>query len=474
MGEAETTQVAEQEPNIRPSFNRAVRIEARPDRLTADAGVMLMREVMERTGLIDWLEAHFDDSRKSDQVTYSMSELLRTQLALLAQGWTSAAAADHLREDPALRLSVSDRRQDMPLRAPSTPRTPDGLASRRRYARLTLDVDSLPIEVHGQQAGSAYNGYFGTRCYHPLILGAAEHGHLFGAILRPGNANTAEGAATILRDYLGWIENHLAWEVIVRGDAGFPADALLAVLEQRLRPTQYVFRIRNYTPLRQMARPYVAGYLQDLRERPDEVRQEPFRAYELHSQGTKWKRARRVVLVIVPPEDGQLLPRSFYLITNFSAATMPAAKLLKLYRQRGTYEQQLGDFMNTLAPHLSSTTRPKSHYRGDAPAPYARTTRDAFDTNQAILSLNVLAHNVLNMGRRIAERAQTRHGRPRTYGRSSPAMSLHTFREHYLKVPARITLHSRRVWISISQSTADLWNKWWQYIERLGVVSVVN
>ena len=29
-----------------------------------------MREVMERTGLIDWLEAHFDDSRKWDQVTY--------------------------------------------------------------------------------------------------------------------------------------------------------------------------------------------------------------------------------------------------------------------------------------------------------------------------------------------------------------------------------------------------------------------
>ena len=153
---------------------------------------------------------------------------------------------------------------------------------------------------------------------------------------------------------------------------------------------------------------------------------------------------------------------------------MSAAKLLKLYRQRGTYEQQLGDFMSTLAPHLSSTTRPKSHYRGDPPARHRRTTRDAFDTNQSILSLNVLAHNVINMGRRIAERAQTRRGRPKTYGRSSPAMSLHTFREHYLKVPARITLHSRRVWISIEQSTANLWRNWWQHIERLGAVSVVN
>ena len=174
MGEAETTQVAEQEPNIRPRFNRAVRIEARPDRLTADAGVMLMREVMERTGLIDWLEAHFDDSRKSDQVTYSMSELLRTQLALLAQGWTSAAAADHLREDPALRLSVSDRRQDMPLRAPSTPRTPDGLASRaaesgcpgRGRPALCAAVLSLagrPTTVRSTDAGCGQSADRGTR-----------------------------------------------------------------------------------------------------------------------------------------------------------------------------------------------------------------------------------------------------------------------------------------------------------------------
>ncbi len=98
---------------------------------------------------------------------------------------------------------------------------------------------------------------------------------------------------------------------------------------------------------------------------------------------------------------------------------------------------------------MSLITRPKSHYRGDSPVPHRRTTRDAFDTNQAILSLNVLAHNVLNMGRRIAERAHTLHGRPKTYDRSSPAMWLHTFREHYLKVPARITLHRRRVWIPI-------------------------
>ena len=510
MGETETRCDAEQEQVIRPTFNSAVRVEARPERLTADAGVILMREIMDRTGLIEWIDASFEDPRNADQITHSLPELLRTHLALLAQGWTHTDDADHLRDDPTLRLSVSDRKQNAALRTPATPLTPDGLASqptlsrllasaaapnnlmvleeanlrcaqqrcrwmdgRRRYAQLTLDVDSLSVPVHGQQDGSAYNGYFGMSCYHPLVLGSADLGHLFGAILRPGNVHTADGAVTIVRDYLDWIEKHLAWGVTLRGDAGFPADDLLCSLEQRLRPTRYVFRIRNYAPLRRTAQAFVKRYLQDLSERPDEVRAEGFRCYELSYQAKDWKHARRAVLVIIPPEEGQLLPRTFFLLTNFGATTMPAAQLVALYRQRGTYEQQLGDFMTTLAPHLSSTTRSKSHYRGQAlRRRYA--CRDAFDTNQAILSLNLMAHNLLNQARAVAERAQTRRGRPKTYGRSSPAMSLATFRQRYLKVPARVTLHSRRVWISIAASNAELWRRWWEYVERLGAVSVAN
>jgi hypothetical protein len=109
MGETQTHGDVEQDTVIRPTFNGAVRVEARPQRLSADAGVLLMREVMERTGLIEWIDARFDDPRQADQVTHSLPELLRTQLTLLAQGWTGAVDADHLRQDPTFRLSVSDR-----------------------------------------------------------------------------------------------------------------------------------------------------------------------------------------------------------------------------------------------------------------------------------------------------------------------------------------------------------------------------
>ncbi len=44
----------------------------------------------------------------------------------------------------------------------------------RRYKRLIVDVDGLPAHVHGQQAGSEYNGYCGQRMFHALIASCSE------------------------------------------------------------------------------------------------------------------------------------------------------------------------------------------------------------------------------------------------------------------------------------------------------------
>ena len=502
MGETQQRQRSDQDGLIRPTFNGALRIEARRERLTGDAGVFLLRELMERTGLIQWLDAHFVDPRHPDLITHPMPELLRTTLALLAQGWTNADDADHLRHDPALRLAVSDRRQDNSLRTPAAAGTPDGLASqptlsrllaaasvpcnlealeqanlflarhrcrwldgRVKYTHFTLDIDSLPIPVHGHQAGSAYNGYYDTRCYHPLILGSAESGQLPGAILRPGNAGTADNAPEDLCRYLDWIQRHLSWMVTVRGDAGFPGDAMLCMLEKRLRPIDYVFRVKAYPPLQKMAKPFVYAYMN---QRGQTHASDQIHYQELMYKGDKWKRARRVVLLIVPPEEGELFPRTFFLITSFRADDRSGQALLDLYRQRGTYEQQLGQFMSTLTPQLSSTTRQKRHYRGRVPQ-HRTAARDAFATNQALLSLNLLATNLLNLGAAIASRSTTQPGR-----RKKPVMTIDTFRQRYLKVSARITLHGRRVYASICETAAHLWHPWWDCIQRLSNVTMVN
>ena len=54
-----------------------------------------------------------------------------------------------------------------------------------------LDMDSTKSPVHGQQAGSAYNGHFESVCYHPLLL-FNQHGDCLAAKLRAGNVSSAE------------------------------------------------------------------------------------------------------------------------------------------------------------------------------------------------------------------------------------------------------------------------------------------
>lgn len=56
---------------------------------------------------------------------------------------------------------------------------PLSMAERRagstaREEEVTLDLDSLPVEVHGHQPGSAWNGHYGVRCYHPPVAVVLE------------------------------------------------------------------------------------------------------------------------------------------------------------------------------------------------------------------------------------------------------------------------------------------------------------
>src|SRR4051794_4375253 len=96
MGETPST--------FHPSFNAGVVIEARVERLTSDAGAVIVREVMERSGIIEWLAERLHDPRQPHLVTYPLADLLRTMLLLFAQGWRDQDDADALRLDPALRL----------------------------------------------------------------------------------------------------------------------------------------------------------------------------------------------------------------------------------------------------------------------------------------------------------------------------------------------------------------------------------
>ena len=463
-------------PLFRSSFNKSLRIESRPDRLTAEPGAIVLREIMQRTRIIEWLVERLFDPRNADKVTYPLADLLRTVLLLLGQGWRDQDDADALRHDAGLRLAASGARGTTPLSGethlasqPTLSRliavlsTPENravlheaiieLAGRRlrgmrgghRHRYLSIDVDSLPIEVHGHQPGSAWNGHYHQRMYHPLVASVAETGDILDARLREGNVHTADGALDFILDLVDRAEDALCQVAVVRIDAGFPDDKLLGGLERRGTP--YVARLRNNKVLDRMARPL-------LQRPPGRPPAEPrVWFHEMAYQAESWTKARRVVLVVVERPDQLLLDR-FWLITSLDVGAVPAAELLDLYRQRGRAEAHMGELMDVLDPALSSAPRRKRHYRGRRLAE-RDSTLDAFAHNEVVLLLNILAYEVVHAGRCLME-AATKEG-----------WSLRRFREHVLRAAARVVVSGRRVTMVIGQAFARFWHLLWPRLERL-------
>jgi hypothetical protein len=473
------------------AFNGSIRVEARPERQTSDAGALLLREVMHKLGIIPWLKRRLVDPRERDAITHPLSELLRTKLLLLAQGWRDNDDADFLRHDPAFRLSASDRRGDSPLdpgpgrqEHPVTknPPLPEGLASQPTLSRLvaqlaqkenlatlrdsliaitarrfqamrrghrpryvTIDIDSLPNKVHGHQPGSAYNGYYGYRMFHPLIASLGETGDLIGGMLRHGNVHTADGSTAFILSMVDQAERELCQVASVRMDAGFPEEALLAAIEKR--GIGYVSRVKNNAVLDRLAEPF-------LKRLPGRPPVEPrMWLYELTYQAEPWSRARRVVLV-VQEEPGELFLHHFWLITNWSAERVDGQALLALYRERGKAEAYMGEWMNLLEPALSSAPRPKRHYRQAKPA-QSSLPCDSFAHNEVILLLNMLAYNLVHSLRLLMEKI-TRRG-----------WSVSRTREQVLKAAGRLLVHGRYVTLVISGSVSRYWSKLLIWLSRL-------
>lgn len=466
-------------------FNGSLRIESRAERLTSEAGALVLREVAERLGIVPWMVERLYDPRNPRLITHPLAELLYTSVLMIAQGWRDRDDADALRDDAAMRLAVSTRRGISPLLGPKqeegvapskNPPVPEGLASQPTLSRLarmlaseenrqvlrdglletaarrikagraghrmryaSIDVDSLPIDVHGHQPGSEYNGHYHGRIYHPIIASLAETGDLIDLRLREGNVHSAKGALEFVLSVVERVEKALCQVASVRMDAGFPEEKLLAGLEARTTP--YVARVRNNAVLDRMAEPYL---VRPVGRPPNEPRTW---FYEMSYQAESWSRPRRVALVVLERAN-ELFLHHFWLITSWTKQQMPGEALLELYRERGTAEGYYGELKSVLDPALSSSPRQKSHYRGAVPE--QRTPPgDAFAQNEVVLLLNALAYNVAHAARALMESA------------TGEGWSLMRLRERVLRVAARILVHERRATLVIGEASAKLWHCLW-------------
>ena len=436
-----------------PSCNGAVRVELSGQRTTSDSGALLLREALDNSGVIEALEDNLVDLRNPLRVRHSLASQLRTLVLQRAMGWIDLSDTDSLRRDRLWQLACSDARGTMPLaqdrpsqatlsrlltclgRNDNIDVVHEGLLrlvlwrltslkNGERPRQLTLDIDGLPIEVHGHQGGSAYHGLYGARIYSPLVASLAETGDMVGGLLREGNAGPAENADTWIPHLVKRLNESTGAQVRVRIDAGFTDNDTLEALEDR--GIEYLGRLRSHTGLQKLAAPH-------LKRPPGRPPEQPREwCHDLAYQAGSWSAPRRVVLVVQERPDDLLL-HAFFLVTNLGKFDWPPEKILALYRKRGSAEAHMGEVKSALDVHLSSTDRGAS------------TVQDVMARNEVSLLLSLYAYQVLHGLRCLLER-QTRQG-----------WSLSRMREQVLKVAATLRLHARRITVHLG-AAAD---KWW-------------
>lgn len=452
------------------SFNRSIRIGSRTDRITGDSGALTGRELLRRSRVARFLAKRLPDRRDARRIRHSQGRLTRTLLLLTGQGRRDHSDAGKLQDDPALRLATSDRAGTASLggdgRLPSQPTLSRRVAAWsakegvevlreglqrlagwrlkamggwRRPETLVIDIDSLPVEVHGEQPGSAWNGYYRRRVYHPIVASAGETGDIVDLRLREGQVHTADGGLEFVLEVLERAERHLCGRAAVRFDAGYPGEGLMAALEER--GTHYVARVRNNARLKRLALPGIDEVVWDALNNGPPGDGEP-RTWirESSYRARSWSRSRRVVQVVVE-RPGELIPRCFWLLTSIPSGEMSGEALLALYRKRGKAEGHLGELMSVVAPALSSTSRRKSHYRGKEIRKREKGV-DPFACNQVRLLLAGFGYQIMHVQRALLERV------------TGTGWSLGRLAERVLRTPARFTVSGRRITMTTGGASA--------------------
>ena len=428
--------------------------------ITSDGGVLALKKLEERTGIVGRFAACFMDFRKADQIEHPLLDLIMQRVFGLALGYEDLNDHDDLRRDPMLAVALGKddvkgeqrrRAQDrgkalagkstlnrLELTAPDydgsprqkesnkpetkkivvDPESIDALlvdlfleAHPQAPAQIVLDLDATDDIVYGHQEGRFYHGYYRDYCYLPLYVFCGEH--LLCARLRMSNIDASADSVEELEPLIARIRER--WpdvKIQLRGDAGFCREKLMAWCERA--GIDYIFGLAQHPRLKKQIEAQMAQAEEHYQRTQGPAR--VFTEFFYATQDT-WSSERRVIAKAEHSDKG---PNPRFVVTSLPHEQMAAQELYeKGYCARGDCpenrikEQQLDLFAD-------------------------RTSTGKMWSNQVRLYFSSIAYVLLQTLRRIA-----------LVGTELEKAQCGTIRLKLLKIGAQIRVTVRKVWISL-------------------------
>jgi len=391
--------------------------------VTSDGGAVLLREVEQRTGLLDGLGRSLVDERDARYVEHPLAVQLRQRVFGVALGYCDLNDHRALRKDPAFQTAVS--RTEALASASTLCRFEQGADTDFAWAahqalferfcasfeappeRLVLDFDATDDRVHGEQIGRHFNGFYDDHCFLPLYVFCGDQ--LLVSYLRPSSRHGAHHAAAILRLLVHALrERFPGVEIVLRADAGFCTPRILHAC-QRLG-IDYILGFATNDRLKRITAPML-----DAAEREYRTWGRPVRHFHEQSyRARSWKRPSRL---LIKAEHNGVGRNARFVITNLAGD--PQSLYDDVYCARGDMENRIKEQQLDL---------------------YAdRTSAHEWWANQMRLLIAALAYTLIQAIRSIALTGTD-------FARATAA----TIRVHLLKIGAVVWRNTRRVRLDLS------------------------
>jgi hypothetical protein len=398
-------------------------------RLTTDAGVLLLREVDGRIGLIDAINDCLPDPRHPVYITHEQREMLAQRIFSIALGYEDLNDQQTLRDDPALQVAAGKTAEEaFPLASPSTLCRLENRVDRKALIEMSklfverflasheeapdeivLDFDATDDPIHGQQEGRFYQGYYKHYCFLPLYVFCG--GHLLCALLRSSSGDGAKYSRAVTKLLVERIGQE--WpgvNITIRGDSGFCRWKLMRWCDKH--GVDYVFGLgRN-----KVLEPRIAPLMEEAEAAFEETGEKQRLFGETEYAAGTWDRSRRVIMKAERLPEG---PNRRFVVTSLTED--PGSLYDDIYTQRGDMENRIKEQQLMLFAD--------------------RTSCHDFLANQFRLLLSSFAYVLLHELRES-----------HLVGTELEKAQVNRIRLVLLKVAARVTVSARRIVLHLASS----------------------
>ena len=388
--------------------------------VTANAGVMLLREIDKSMSLTKSVAAALPDDRNADRVHHSSESLLRQRVYALACGEEDLIDHAELRHDIALQTAVDSTQT---LASVATMQRFEQRFDRQALKavheilvqqfidsydqppeEIILDFDATDNRLFGDQEGTHYLHHYRDYCYLPLYVFCGDH--LLTALLRPSSKSGSWLALYVLKALVNRLRQ--VWpntKIIYRGDSGFYSPKIIDWCESSC--VDYVVGYSVNSALKR--HPDVLELLDMARNEYQETSESKKWFTDLKDyQAGSWPHSRRLVSKAEISELGENLR---FVLTNLSD------EMEYLYSDRYCHRGEMENRIKEQKWLFSD-----------------RNSCHEWWPNQFRVLLSGLAYTLLEKLRRVALKD--------TIARRWQVRKL---REKLLKIPAVVTRNTRRI-----------------------------